>query len=660
MTGIGQRMGDPIELVGRVLAARFRLDRLVSVSSASSIFAAVDTASDRPVTLRLFSSEATADLGAELAERVERARAVRHRSIVPVVEAGVADVDGASQFFVASERPAGGTLQDMLDRGRLLTPSQAVVVGVEICRALDRAHRQGVSHFDVRPSVVAFGDDFGVALSDLGATSAVAERAWLRPNEVSMERARYASPEQAAGRAFDEKSDVYALALVLAEAVTGTVPFLADSVVATSAARQERLFPVSADLGVLASVLERAGRADPAERFGAADMGRALVAAAANMPRPTPPPVVTIDGTGDLTRPIVEPAPTVDLSRPSEFVGVEAASDIPVVADGAMIIRPETANDVKVDPTGPVPRPRVGRWVVSAITVLAVVVGGLFVYRAVVDDAERIPILTGIDKGEATNDVTRYGWRVEIVEEFSDDIGLGRVIRTEPPAGERLSSGAVLTFVVSSGPPPVALPDIIGAPIDDALTRLANLGLQVRRVEGFSEDIEVGLVARWEIPSQPDLKAGDTVVKGTVVDVFVSNGPERRVVPELRGQTFESAEAILAELRLRIRRVEDQFFTDVPAGAIGFQVPPPGELADRDSEVTIQVSKGPDVVTVPVVSRLNHDQVVQALSDAGLVVGTITGNTRGVLVAILADGRPITSGQVVARGTVVELAYYGS
>ena len=72
------------------------------------------------------------------------------------------------------------------------------------------------------------------------------------------------------------------------------------------------------------------------------------------------------------------------------------------------------------------------------------------------------------------------------------------------------------------------------------------------------------------------------------------------------------------------------------------------------------ISKGPDVVAVPVLSRLNHDQVVQALTDAGLVVGSVTGNTRGVLVAILANGQAITSGQVVARGTVVELAYYGS
>ena len=656
----GTAEGDPADLVGRSIAARFALERMISVSSASAIFIVIDEETGRSATLRLFTADATATYGSELADRVEAARAVRHRTIVPIVTTGITEVDGRSCFYVVSDRPAGGTLQDMLDRGRLLTPSQAVVVGVDICRALDRAHRSGVSHFDIRPSAITFGENHEVALADLGTTAIVAERAWSSPSDVSMERARYASPEQAVGGPFDEKSDVYALALVLAEAVTGSVPFGADSVVATLSARQERLFPVTADLGPLASILERAGRADPFERFGAAEMGRALVAAASALPRPTPPPIVLSDATGDLTRPVLEMSPTVDLSRPAEFTGVETPSPVPVVDDGGMIIRTETADDVPVDPTGSIEQPRVGRWFATAVAVLALVVGGFFVYRVVVDDSEQVPILAGLDEGEATNAVTEYGWTIETIEEFSDDFDAGRVIRTEPEAGADLSSGDVLTLVVSSGPPPVPLPDIVGEPADEALNALASLGLDVRRLDGFSEEYPVGSVARWEVPSQPNLVAGSEVVKGTVIDVYVSTGPEPRVVPELRGQTFDAASAILDELKLKVRRVEDQYFTDVPAGAVGFQVPPPGELAERDSEVTIVISKGPDVVTVPVLSRLNHDQVVRALTDAGLVVGSVTGNTRGVLVAILANGQAITSGQVVARGTVVELAYYGS
>ncbi|MGA1754017.1 MAG: PASTA domain-containing protein [Ilumatobacteraceae bacterium] len=627
-------------LLGRTIDGRFRLDRVVSQSSASTLYAGVDETSSTSVNLRLFTAEATRTSGGAIAERAEKVGSLDHRSITPVVAVGTTDVDGSPRSYVASTRPAGGTLQDMLDRGRRLSPSQAVVVGVAICRALDRAHRAGLVHLDLRPSAIAFDNDREASLSDIGVVSAIAERAWETPNDVSMERARYASPEQAAGRSVDEKTDVYALALVLSEAITGAVPFLADSVVATLSARHDRLFPVSADLGPLATVLERAGRFDPEQRFGAAELGRALVQAAGSLPRPTPPPVVFDDATGEVVRPDVEPAASTE------------GRDV--------LVETETHHDVTVEPTNSAAHPRVGRWVAAAVAVLALVVGGFFVYRSVSEDSERIPVLVGLDEGEATNAVTKYGWRVETIEEFDDAIAVGKVVRTEPESGTSLARDGVLVLVLSSGPPPVPLPDIVGVSADEAAAQLASLGLEIRREDGYSEEVPAGSIARWAVTSQPNLVAGDEVVKGTVVDVIVSTGPEPRVVPELRGQTADAAEGVLADLKLRIRRVEDQYFTDVPVGQIGFQVPPPGELAERDSEVTVVVSKGPDVVTVPVLERMNHGQVVQALTDAGLVVGTITGNTGGILVAILVEGRPVTSGQVVARGTVVELAYFGS
>lgn len=629
-------------LAGQVIGDRFRLERIVSESSASTLYVAHDETTGTSVNLRLFTAETTRTSRDELIGRATRAKDVEHRTLTPIVHVGDAVVDGSSRVFVVSARPAGGTLQDMLDRGRRLSPSQAVVVGVAVCRALDRAHREGLVHLDLRPSAIAFDAERTASLSEVGAVSAVAERAWGSPSDVSIERARYASPEQASGGEVTGKSDVYSLALVLSEAITGVVPFLADSVVATLAARQDRLFPVTADLGPLASVLERAGRSDAGERFDAADMGRALVQAAGSLPRPTPPSIVFVDGTGDMERPVVDaslmadgPAPGIDVvPEPSESE-----------TQGSAVSHPE---------------PRVGRWVAAAFAVLALVVGGFFVYRAVSDETAQIPDLVGLDEGAATNAVTRYGWRVETIEEFDDEAAVGSVIRTEPETGTSLTRDGVLVLVLSSGPRPVPLPDLVGMDAEEAIARLVELGLEVRRVDGFSEDVTSGAVASWQVATQPNLVAGDEVVKGTVIDVNVSTGPEPRVVPELRGLTADEASAVLDEMRLLIRRVEDQFFVDVPAGVIGFQVPPPGEATERDSEVTVVVSKGPDVVTVPVLTRLDHERVVKTLTDAGLVVGSWTGNTTGVLVAILADGQPITSGQIVARGTVVELAYFGS
>jgi len=115
----------------------------------------------------------------------------------------------------------------------------------------------------------------------------------------------------------------------------------------------------------------------------------------------------------------------------------------------------------------------------------------------------------------------------------------------------------------------------------------------------------------------------------------------------------------LAELRLTIKRLDDQFFIDAPAGAIGSQVPAAGEQVARDTEISVVVSKGPDVVAIPVLRRLNFEQVKQAIADAGLVVGNVTGNTNGVLVALAYNGQIVTPGQLLPRGAAVDLAYFG-
>jgi serine/threonine-protein kinase len=304
-------------------------------------------------------------------------------------------------------------------------------------------------------------------------------------------------------------------------------------------------------------------------------------------------------------------------------------------------------------------KPVVARWIIAATAALVLVVGGFFAYRWITDNGREIPILANLTEGQATNSITEYGWDIERVEEFSEDIEAGRVIRTEPAAGDSLKSSGVLTLVVSSGPPPVPLPDLATLDSVAAVTALGNVGLQANVLEEPSEEVPVGVVVRWVVPAQPNLAVGDDVIKGTTIDVYVSQGPAPRIVPDLKGQTLESASAKLAELRLTIKRLDDQFFVDVPAGAIGSQVPAAGEQVERDSEISVVVSKGPDVVAVPVLRRLNFEQVKQALADAGLVVGNVTGNTNGVLVALAYNGQIVTPGQLLPRGAPVDLAYFG-
>src|SRR5438034_917153 len=128
------------------------------------------------------------------------------------------------------------------------------------------------------------------AVADFGLARALAEASWTEPAGAVLGTARYAAPEQVRGLV-DARSDVYSLALVLVEAVSGAVPFAADTSLATLLARVERHLEAPPELDAVAPVLERAGQADPAGRYpDARSFAAALADAARHLPAPDPIP----------------------------------------------------------------------------------------------------------------------------------------------------------------------------------------------------------------------------------------------------------------------------------------------------------------------------------------------------------------------------------
>ena len=646
---------DPESLIGSVVDGRFEIESEQSRSTSSTSYVALDQRSDALVILRVFSADASTQHGTEILEQAAIAFEMSHPNVVRLTSFGRASIRGAERVYIVHERLTGGSLQDMIDRSRLLTPSQGLVVGLEVCRALDYAHKRGMLHHDLRPSSIVFGEDRKVRVADIGVASVIAEQAWADVTTVSQERARYSAPEQAQGEPFDEKADVYALALILVEAVTGTVPFLADSVVGTLSARVDKLFPVSADLGGLAAVLDKAGRSDPLERASAAEMGRALVQAGPTLPRPTQIQIVSSaafvvqseeDRTGDLTQP-----------REFNELSDDSQSFISATAE-TMTIREDAAAAVAVVETEE--KPLIGGWIVAAVAVLALIVGGYFLFSALQKESNPIPDLIGLDQGEATNLVTEFKWDIVIVEEANEELPVGAVIRTDPETGKKLETGKALTFVVSTGPPPVPLPELNGLDAASALTALSANGLVIGvETPEYSEDVPAGVIIRWAVTSQPTLVAGQEVIKGTAVDTFVSQGPTPRVVPDLTGMSIESATSALTDIQLTINRGDDQFST-VAAGGVATQSPAAGESLARGTAVTVAISKGPDLVAVPQLLNLKFDKVGPAIVNSGFVLGAVTGNTRGFPIAIYVAGQPVAVGQLLPRGTTLDLIYYGS
>ena len=123
---------------------------------------------------------------------------------------------------------------------QLCLAEQTIQIGIQAGRALEYAHRRGLVHRDIKPANLLFDEEGRVAIADFGLARALAEAAMTEPGGAMLGTARYASPEQVRGQSLDGKADVYALGLVLFEAVIGTVPFTADTTIATLMGRLDK------------------------------------------------------------------------------------------------------------------------------------------------------------------------------------------------------------------------------------------------------------------------------------------------------------------------------------------------------------------------------------------------------------------------------------
>ncbi len=310
--------------IGRVLGDRYRLVTAVGTGASAHVYLADDVSSRRQVAIKVLHPALAGDQAFLRRFRAE-ARAVaalNHPNVLRVYDWGEQD----GEPYLVLEYLAGGSLRQIYDTGALLTPEQAVRIGVEACAGLDYAHRRGLVHRDIKPANLLFDAEGRLRIADFGLARALAEAAWTEPDGAILGTARYAAPEQVEGWVLDGKADVYGLALVLYEGVTGESPFIGDTTVATLMARMGALLPEHEALGPLGDVLVWAAAPDPTERYDAAAFGAKLAELAPTLPAPAPLPLVTPD------REEEDPfllAAAVGLTAPSEHRATRTAPSGP-------------------------------------------------------------------------------------------------------------------------------------------------------------------------------------------------------------------------------------------------------------------------------------------------------------------------------------------
>ena len=609
------------DLAGRVLAGRYRLLAPVGTGASGRVYLADDVRLRRRVAVKVLHGALADDAAFLRRFRAEAqvAAALHHPHIVTVHDWG----EDAVPFMVL-EMLSGGSLRGMLDRGTLLSPAQAAWVARDVASALEYAHARGIVHRDIKPANLLFDEHGIVRVADFGLARALAEASWTEPAGGMLGTARYASPEQALGTPLDARSDLYSLAVVCVESVTGRVPFATDTALGTLTARTQRPLIAPDDLGPLRAVVERAGRIDPVERYpDAATMRNALASVVDSLPRPAP---LVLAGADDAP----DPHPTRTHVEPTAQLFDQDAAAEPVEA----VVRRN--------------RPQSARRLVPFVVAMAVVLalsGAAFGLTRLGTGAmpTEVPGLVGRTEAAAAAAAREAGVAFVVSERRASDDPAGVVLDQDPAAGSWISGDGV-RVVVSSGPAPVEVPDLRNMTLADATERLDSLGLVIEASEAFHEEIDAGRVVSQSVPP------AESVAPDTSVAVVVSSGPAPIEIPDLRDVAYVEAAAWLTDAGLSPKR-QDAFDNDVAEGLVIRTEPAAGAEVRRGAEVVVVVSRGPDLVEVPRVRGLTVEDATDVLTDAGFEV-EIDGRFR--------PGREVSAqspapGSRVPRGSVVTI-----
>ena len=585
----------------RVLSDRYRIIKHLARGGMADVFEAEDTLLNRSVAVKVLHANFASDEAfvARFRREAQAAANLSHPNIVAIYDWG----KDSGTYFMVMELIRGRTLRQILKTEGALLPRRAAEIAAETAAALSIAHQHGVYHRDVKPGNIMITEDGAVKVTDFGIARALDDSEELTRTGAVIGTATYFSPEQAQGLPADDRSDVYSLGIVLYECLAGKPPFTGESPVAVAYQHVSETAPI---IGVvnpdvppeIAAIAEHAMQKDPASRYQSADSfrddilrylaGSEPIAAAAAMAAAAtamiPPPIPSVPPPPGEQPTMAFDEPVSERSQTSYWIAV-----------GALIV-------ILL----------LGLWLL-----LRLLSGGTPTAGTVV-----VPDFTGVEAQTAFVTLQQeLDLKVQAIDETSDEIAAGLVIRTEPSAGSEVEPKSFVTVVVSIGPEEFGIPNLIGENVDVARSRIEDQGFSVGSIEYvFTEEIDENIVMA-QSPS-----GGTTAQPDTAVDLVVSRGPSSITVPDVSGKTADTAILELTRAGLESIQTDEAFSPDVLTGFVIETNPAAGQTIPREATVIVIVSNGPEPVDLPDLRGMSQGQAEQTLTNLGLLL-TVSSET---------------------------------
>ena len=575
------------DLVGEVLSHRYRIVARIAEGGMGEVYRAHDLLLDRAVAVKVLQPNLAADpdLVARFKAEARAAARLAHPNIVGVHDWGSED---NQTYYMVMEYVSGSDLRDLLVSRGSLEPTHVAGIMASVCDALAIAHARGLIHRDVKPENILLARDGTVKVADFGIAAMVdADR--TMPGGTIHGTLRYISPEQARGEEAGPASDIWAAGAVLAELLTGSPPSGGsgpDILKRRGSEPVER--PSKRDPKVpkaLDDIVATACALHPYDRYrDVAEMARAL-RAVAEIPEAAPGVGMLLDHvTGEIRLPDMEPTTFVS-NRSRKKMNRRPRGRLIAIVLGVLLLGAGAAE--------------AGMWLFGARDVNVPSLVGMTKAAATkkaLDEGLDVLVVgrersATIEKGHVIsqspdNGDLKEGSKIELVISIGYPLGpvpdlrgltkdlattriqvrkfeLGEIsfeyspkpegtVVSQLPADGKLEWHSKIDLVISKGPEPVPVPDVVGKGIDAAMTALEGAGFSPVKVDAYSNSVPEGKVI------STDPVGGEVIAGGASIQVYVSVGPRYKelTMPDVREMSIDAARAKLEGLGLRVNVVQ--------------------------------------------------------------------------------------------------------
>lgn len=575
-----------IDYTGKRLDGRYEIHEVIGMGGMAVVYKAYDNISDRIVSVKILKDEylANEEFRRRFKNESKAISMLSHPNIVKVYDVSYGD----KLQYIVMEYVEGITLKEYIRQQGRLEVREAVHFTMQILRALQHAHDKGVVHRDIKPQNIMLLPNGTIKVTDFGiARFSCSEVKTVTDSAIGS--VHYISPEQARGDVTDDKTDIYAVGVVLYEMLTGKVPFESESSLSV-AMMQLQKDPVR-----------------PREIIGTVPVGLEQITMRA-MQKNTRD---RYQSAAEMLLDIEEFKRNPNVRFREEYVDNNPTRqvDMPPIG-GASYVAPEPVkkseyNFPKVNPD-PVPakeeyqpteetyapsrkKPILIGVCVGLMAVLLLAFAVLYFFTDIFNGS-RVTVPNFINKNyeeEIKNNkaYADFNFVIENVQSSAYEDGI--VFNQYPGAGSKIDRNKnSITLSVAGVVKMIAVPDVLNSSVNDAKKILVNKGFKVVSMPQTSSEYDFGTVISTDPAPNTEVEEGCTIT------VFYASDEKLIEVPEVVGWDLTTAEQLLISAKLEMDSNVVYKNSDKAEGVVIGQEPAEGEKVDAGTKVVLTVSNG--------------------------------------------------------------------